>query len=119
MTERTDLTVVILESILGKGPKLHAHDYPEIFFCQEGEYGIIWGNHGEYCVTLNSLDTFVVPPGINRLVLNTGTTTGIMMVLFDTTRRDPNQGITMPAHLIAEDRAKEKTMSAARLMASR
>lgn len=108
VTERTDLTVAILESMPGKGPKLHAHDYPEIFFCQEGEYGIVWGDHGEHCVTLNPLDTFAVPPGINRLVLNAGTTPGIMMVLFDTTRRDPNEGITMPAHVIAEERAEGK-----------
>lgn len=108
VTDRNDLTVAILESMPGKGPKLHAHDYPEIFFCQEGEYGIVWGDHGEHCVTLNPLDTFAVPPGINRLVVNTGTTPGTMMVLFDTTRRDPNEGITMPAHVIAEERAEGK-----------
>lgn len=108
VSTRNDLTVAILESMPGKGPKLHAHDYPEIFFCQEGQYGIVWGDHGEHCVTLNPLDTFAVPPGINRLVLNTGTTPGTMMVLFDTTRRDPNEGITMPAHVIAEERAAGK-----------
>jgi mannose-6-phosphate isomerase-like protein (cupin superfamily) len=108
VSTRNDLTVAILESMPGKGPKLHAHDYPEIFFCQEGEYGIVWGDHGEHCVTLNPFDTFAVPPGINRLVLNTGTTPGTMMVLFDTTRRDPNEGITMPAHVIAEERALGK-----------
>lgn len=106
--EREDLTVAILESMPGKGPKLHAHDYPEIFFCQEGQYGIVWGDHGEHCVTLNPLDTFATPPGINRLVMNTGDVPGTMMVLFDTTRRDPNEGITMPAHVIAEERASGK-----------
>ncbi len=106
--DREDLTVAILESMPGKGPKLHAHDYPEIFFCQEGQYGIVWGDHGEHCVTLNPLDTFSVPPGINRLVLNTGDTPGIMMVLFDTTRRDPNEGITMPEHVIEEERTSGK-----------
>jgi quercetin dioxygenase-like cupin family protein len=106
--DRTDLTVAILESMPGKGPKLHAHDYPEIFFCQEGQYGIVWGDHGEHCVTLNTLDTFATPPGINRLVINTGDVPGTMMVLFDTTRRDPNEGITMPAHVIAEERASGK-----------
>ncbi|MBO6781730.1 MAG: cupin domain-containing protein [Alphaproteobacteria bacterium] len=105
---REDLTVAILESMPGKGPKLHAHDYPEIFFCQEGRYGIVWGDHGEHCVTLNPLDTFAVPPGINRLVMNTGDSPGTMMVLFDTTRRDPNEGITMPEHVIAEERASGK-----------
>lgn len=106
--DRNDLTVAILESMPGKGPKLHAHDYPEIFFCQEGQYGIVWGDHGEHCVTLNPLDTFATPAGINRLVMNTGDTPGTMMVLFDTTRRDPNDGITMPAHVIAEERASGK-----------
>lgn len=106
--DRKDLTVAILESMPGKGPKLHAHDYPEIFFCQEGQYGIVWGDHGEHCVTLNPLDTFATPPGINRLVMNTGDTPGTMMVLFDTTRRDPNEGITMPAHVIAEEHASGK-----------
>ncbi len=48
------------------------------------------------------------PPGINRLVINTGDVPGTMMVLFDTTRRDPNEGITMPAHVIAEERASGK-----------
>ncbi|MGE0253272.1 MAG: cupin domain-containing protein [Alphaproteobacteria bacterium] len=106
--DRDNLTVAMLESMPGKGPKLHAHDYPEIFFCQEGTYGIIWGDHGEHCVTLGPLDTFAVPPGINRQVVNTGSGPGRCLVLFDTTRVDPNEGITMPAHVIAAEQASGK-----------
>jgi mannose-6-phosphate isomerase-like protein (cupin superfamily) len=106
---RNDLTVAILESMPGKGPKLHAHDYPEIFFCQEGQFGIVWGDHGEHCVTLNPLDTFAVPPGINRQVMNTGDVPGKCMVLFDTTRTDPNEGITLPEHEIVAELASGKS----------
>jgi uncharacterized RmlC-like cupin family protein len=87
------LSVATVESNPGRGPKLHWHDYPEIFMTVRGRYGIVWGNQGEHCVTLDRLDVFATPEGVMRSVMNHGEGAGINLVVFDSTRNDPNEGI--------------------------
>jgi quercetin dioxygenase-like cupin family protein len=92
-----------IESEPGHHPVLHYHDYPEIFVCMRGQYTIHWGDKGEHPVVLNPHDTFSVPPGLMRSVENTGSETGLVMVLFGDVE-DPNAGIYVPQEVIDADR---------------
>jgi quercetin dioxygenase-like cupin family protein len=98
------LHMCYIESEPGHHPVLHYHDYAEIFVCMRGQYTINWGNEGEHKVVLNPHDTFSVPPGLMRSVENTGTETGLVMVLFGDVE-DPNAGIYVPQSVIDADRA--------------
>jgi quercetin dioxygenase-like cupin family protein len=93
-----------IESEPGHHPVLHYHDYPEIFVCLRGQYTIHWGNKGEHGVVLNPYDVFSVPPGLMRSVENTGTETGLVMVLYGDVA-DPNAGIFVPQEVIDADTA--------------
>ncbi|MEK9660125.1 MAG: cupin domain-containing protein [Alphaproteobacteria bacterium] len=93
-----------IESEPGHHPVLHYHDYPEIFVCMRGQYTIHWGNKGENRVVLDPFDTFSVPPGLMRSVENTGTETGLVMVLYGDVE-DPNAGIYVPQEVIDADKA--------------
>lgn len=93
-----------IESAPGHHPVLHYHDYPEIFVCMRGQYTIHWGNKGEHKVVLDPYDAFSVPPGLMRSVENTGTETGLVMVLYGDVE-DPNAGIYVPQEVIDADKA--------------
>jgi quercetin dioxygenase-like cupin family protein len=93
-----------IESEPGLQPVLHFHEYPEIFICMRGEYTICWGNEGEHKVVLEPFDTFSVPTGLMRSVENTGSETGLVMVIYGDVE-DPNAGIFVPQEVIDADKA--------------
>ncbi|MBL8380292.1 MAG: hypothetical protein JNM79_20650 [Burkholderiales bacterium] len=98
--------VTFLESMPSKGPVLHYHNYPEIFIAMQGQYSIVWGNHGEHRVVLEPLDIFSVPPYLMRQVVNTGDCPGISMVLLDD--EDPINNIWILQRELDRERAEGK-----------
>ena len=109
ITAPHSLHMCYIESEPGHHPVLHYHDYAEIFVCMRGQYTIHWGNKGEHKVVLNPHDTFSVPPGLMRSVENTGSETGLVMVLFGDVA-DPNAGIFVPQEVIDADRAAGRSI---------
>src|SRR3546814_666000 len=89
-------------------PPLHSHDYSEIFMVLRGGYRFFWGNHAEHHVDLGPLDMFSVPPKVMRKFHSNREQPGMLLAIFDTTLRDPDDGIVISQALVDEDGGAEK-----------
>lgn len=89
-------------------PPLHSHDYSEIFMVLQGGYRFFWGNHAEHYVDLGPLDMFSVPPKVMRKFHSNREQPGMLLAIFDTTLRDPDDGIVISQALIDEEGGAEK-----------
>src|SRR3546814_15329950 len=83
-------------------PPLHSHDYSEIFMVLQGGYRFFWGNHAEHHVDLGPLDMFSVPPQVMRKFHSNREQPGLLLAIFDTTLRDPDDGIVISKALVDE-----------------
>ncbi|RDE07363.1 cupin domain-containing protein [Sphingomonas aracearum] len=63
--------VSIAECPPGDSPGLHCHEMTvENFFCLNGRFEILWGDHGEHSLVLEPLDFISVPAGVTRSFTN-------------------------------------------------
>ncbi len=63
------LSIILVEAEPGNGPRLHRHDYEEVFVVHEGE---VTFTVGEAQVDAGPGDVAVVPPGTPHGFVNSG-----------------------------------------------
>src|SRR3546814_16345075 len=73
----------------------------------QGGYRFFWGNHAEHHVDLGPLDMFSVPPKVMRKFHSNREQPGMLLAIFDTTLRDPDDGIVISQALVDEDGGAE------------
>src|SRR3546814_19526014 len=69
----------------------------------QGGYRFFWGNHAEHHVDLGPLDKFSVPPKVMRKFHSNREQPGMLLAIFDTTLRDPADGILISQTLVDEN----------------
>src|SRR3954465_13606921 len=64
-----DLTIIFVDLDPGRGPRLHRHDYPEVFVIQEGRAG---QEAGDERPDAGPGDVIAVPAGVPHRIESTG-----------------------------------------------
>jgi uncharacterized RmlC-like cupin family protein len=100
------LCITIAQCTPRQGPVAHNHTATlETFFCLDGRFDIVWGNHLEHRVTLEPGDLCSVPPGMYRAFRNLTDSEARLLVLI---QGDQNMSdkIEMPRAIGEEVRQK-------------
>ena len=95
-----------INSSSGNGPTLHAHDYPEIFIPVQSGYRVDYGPKGQHSAELGVYDTYSIPLNVMRQVeaLESFPNESQMISIFDTSRQDAREGITITSEIAALDK---------------
>jgi mannose-6-phosphate isomerase-like protein (cupin superfamily) len=95
-----------INSSSGNGPTLHAHDYPEIFIPVQSGYRIDYGPRGQHSAELGLYDTYSIPLNVMRQfeALESFPNESQMVSIFDTSRQDAREGITITSEIAALDK---------------
>lgn len=74
--------ISIAECPPGNAPALHCHEQTiENFFCINGRFRIIWGDHGENSLEIGPLDFISIPPGVSRSFINLSDETARLLAI--------------------------------------
>ena len=95
-----------INSSSGNGPTLHAHDYPEIFIPVQSGYRVDYGPKGQHSAELGAYDTYSIPLNVMRQfeALESFPNESQMISIFDTSRQDAREGITITSEIAALDK---------------
>ena len=95
-----------INSSSGNGPTLHAHDYPEIFIPVQSGYRVDYGPKGQHSAELGLYDTYSIPLNVMRQfeALESFPNESQMVSIFDTSRQDAREGITITSEIAALDK---------------
>jgi hypothetical protein len=113
-TDKSPISVVhnfqigTINSSSGNGPTLHAHDYPEIFIPVQSGYRVDYGPKGQHSAELGLYDTYSIPLNVMRQfeALESFLNESQMISIFDTSRNDAREGITITSEIAALDKAQ-------------
>ena len=86
----------------GTGPALHRHTTVENFMCLNGEFEIIWGEHGEEKTIIRQYDFISVPPGVFRTFKNISKKPAWLLVLIQISTKEQRDDVDMGRSLAAD-----------------
>ena len=76
-----DFNLTYIGADPGKGAALHDHLTVEVFIPMTGKWTIIWGDEGQYEVTVEQFDVVSMPPGVMRGFRNEGDEHAFIMAI--------------------------------------